>query len=516
MPVVVGLLFFFTGIAILLYLNQDPLQPRERDYAYAGSFYAFAIWIGIGTLFIAEKLRKVTSAQIASAGATVICLLCVPVLMACQEWNDHDRSTKTTPPDMAFNYLNSCAPNAILFTYGDNDTYPLWYLQEVENVRPDVRIVNLSLLGTDWYIRQMKQKMNESAPLPITMPDKKFEAGVRDVIYYNDSKLPGNVEMKDVFDFITSDDPRAKVEYENGESMNYLPTKNFKWTIDADQVIKTGTVPAAEKGKILKEIDWKYPGNYVTKDNLAMMDILSHNNWKRPVYFAITVGNDNMMGLDKYMYNEGFAYRLMPFAPDTTQDSGAGGDRANTLQMYNNVMNKFRWGHMKTASYLDHESRTMFYPVILRVFLALGENLQQAGHPDLARKVLQRYQDVMPDLNPYTDVAIRKFYMADLAYQVNDRVIGEKVVNQIMDYVSDQLNYFASMDDDNRRAQGRDIQLCISVLNELVKLTQDNKEAALNKKATAMLNQYQLKFSDMFQAQQPQPTPQPTEKPDED
>ncbi|WP_299289543.1 DUF2723 domain-containing protein, partial [uncultured Mucilaginibacter sp.] len=223
---VVGLLFFFTGFAILLYLNQDPLQPRERDYAYAGSFYAFAIWIGIGTLFIAEKLRKYANPQTAAIGATVVCLLAAPVLMASQEWNDHDRSTKTTPRDMAYNYLNSCAPNAILFTFGDNDTYPLWYIQEVENVRPDVRIVNLSLLGTDWYIRQMKQKMNASAPLPITMPNEKFEAGVRDVTYYNDSKLPGNTELKDVFDFMTSDDPRAKVEYENGQSMNYLPTKN--------------------------------------------------------------------------------------------------------------------------------------------------------------------------------------------------------------------------------------------------------------------------------------------------
>ncbi len=508
---VVGLLFFFTGFAILLYLNQDPLQPRERDYAYAGSFYAFAIWIGIGTLFMAEKLRKITSAQIASVGATVLCLLCVPVLMAFQEWDDHDRSTKTTPPDMAFNYLNSCAPNAILFTYGDNDTYPLWYLQEVENVRPDVRIVNLSLLGTDWYIRQMKQKMNESAPLPITMPNEKFEAGVRDVTYYNDSKLPGNVELKDVFDFITSDDARAKVEYENGQSMNYLPTKNLKLTVNADAVIHSGTATEADKGRILPEIDWKYPGNYVTKDNLAMMDILTHNNWKRPVYFAITVGNDNMMGLDKYMYNEGFAYRLEPFKPDTTAGAGGATERSNTMKMYNNVMKKFKWGNMKNARYLDHESRTMFYPVILRTFLTLAENLYKEGHPDLARNVLDRYEAVMPDLNPYTDVAIRKFYLADLAYQINDKPIGEKTVNQIMGYVSDQLNYYASMDDNNRRMQSRDIQLCISVLNELIKLTEDNKEAALNKKVSALINEYQLKFSSMFQPLPQRAAPQPNE-----
>ncbi|MEX8547503.1 MAG: DUF2723 domain-containing protein [Mucilaginibacter sp.] len=499
---VVGLLFFFTGFAILLYLNQDPLQPRERDYAYAGSFYAFAIWIGIGTLFIAEKLRKYANPQTAAIGATVVCLLAAPVLMASQEWNDHDRSTKTTPRDMAYNYLNSCAPNAILFTYGDNDTYPLWYIQEVENVRPDVRIVNLSLLGTDWYTRQMKQKMNKSAPLPITMPNEKFEAGVRDMTYYNDSKLPGNVELKDVFDFMTSDDPRAKVEYENGQSMNYLPTKNLKWTVNPDEVVKTGTVPASEKGRILPEIDWKYPSNYVTKDNLVMMDILSHNNWKRPVYFAITVGNDNMMGLDKYMYNEGFAYRLLPLKPDTAA-SADGAERSNTMLMYNNVMTKFRWGNMKNATYLDHESRMMFYPVILRTFLTLTENLYKEGHPDLAKKVLHRYDEVMPNLNPFVDVAARKFYLADIAYQLGERKLGEKIVNQITDYTSGQLSYFASMDDNNQRMSGRDIQLCMSVINGMVKLTKDNNEPVLNKKLTGLLNTYQAKFGGMFQ-QQPQ------------
>ncbi|MGI4804114.1 MAG: hypothetical protein ACRYFL_05045, partial [Janthinobacterium lividum] len=329
--------------------------------------------------------------------------------------------------------------------------------------------------------------------------------GIRDVTYYNDSKLPGNVELKDVFDFLTSDDARAKVEYEGGQSANYLPTKNFKLTINADEVIKSGTVAAADKSRILPEIDWKYPGNYVTKDNLAMMDILAHNNWKRPIYFAITVGNDNMMGLDKYMYNEGFAYRLMPFKPDSASSSSS--ERSNTLQMYNNVMNKFKWGNMKNARYLDHESRTMFYPVILRVFLALGENLAKEGHPDMAKKVLERYEQVMPDINPYTDVAIRKFYLADLAYQINDKPIGEKTVNQIMSYVSDQLNYYASMDDDNRRMNGRDIQLCISVLNEMVKLTADNKEPALNKKATALISEYQMKFSSMFQPEPQQSAP---------
>jgi hypothetical protein len=310
---VVGVLFFFTGIAILLYLNQDPLQPRERDYAYAGSFYAFAIWIGLAVLFIADLLRrnkeKAVSAAILS---TIVCLAVGPILMANQEWDDHNRSTKLTPHDMAYNYLNSCAPNAILFTYGDNDTYPLWYIQEVENVRPDVRIVNLSLLGTDWYIKQMKTKMNESEPLPITMANDKFKNGTRDVIYFNDAKIPGSSELKDVFDFMLSDNKDAMAQYENGESVNYLPTKNLKITINPDEVIKTGTVPAGQRDKIASEVEFSYPGQFVAKDNLALLDILSHNNWKRPIYFTVTVPNESMIGLGKYMYNEGFTYHLMP------------------------------------------------------------------------------------------------------------------------------------------------------------------------------------------------------------
>ncbi|HEY0057350.1 MAG TPA: DUF2723 domain-containing protein, partial [Pedobacter sp.] len=219
---VVGLLFFFTGMAIVLYLNQNPLQPRERDYAYAGSFYAFTIWIGLGVAAIADMLRRKLSASSAGIAATVLGLLAAPVLMAKENWDDHNRSEKTTARDFAADYLESCAPNAILFTYGDNDTYPLWYVQEVEGVRPDVRIVNLSLLGTDWYIRQMKKKVNEAEGLPITMPDEKFVQGVRDVVRFYDWKVPGAVELKSVFDVLTSDDEGDKVPMQDGSKDNIL------------------------------------------------------------------------------------------------------------------------------------------------------------------------------------------------------------------------------------------------------------------------------------------------------
>ncbi len=494
---VVAVLFFFTGLAIVLYLNQDPNQPRERDYAYAGSFYAFAIWIGIGVLAIADLLSRKLNARTSAYIASGVCLLAAPILMASQEWDDHDRSTKYTPRDMATNYLQSCAPNAILFTYGDNDTYPLWYVQEVENVRPDVRIVNLSLLGTDWYIRQMKMKMNESAPLPITMPNDKFKQGVRDVLYLNDRNIPGSTELKEVFDFLTSDNPQAKVQYQNGESDNYMPTQKLKMTINADDLVKTGTIPATEKDRVLPVMEWKYNSKYVTKDNLAMMDILAHNNWKRPVYFSITVGSENLMGLDKFLYDEGFANRLLPLKPDTT---AAAGENANTLIMYNNMMTKFKWGNMKNARYLDHESLTMFYHIIVKQFISLADHLIKEGHPDLAKNVLHRFDDVMPDLYPYTDEAAQKYYLIEDAYKINDMQFGNAWAAKVDNYLIDVLSYNAKQLAANNTdaVQQREVQLSMSVLNALVNLTKEHNQTALNAKYSAQLKDYEGKLSSVL------------------
>jgi hypothetical protein len=498
---VVTVLFFFTGLAIVLYLNQNPLQPRERDYAYAGSFYVFTIWIGLGVLFIADLLRKVVNPKVGAAIATVVCLLAAPVLMASQEWDDHDRSTKLTPHDMASNYLNTCAPNAILFTYGDNDTYPLWYAQEVEGIRPDVRIVNLSLLGTDWYIRQMKQKMNDSEPLPITMPNNKFASGIRDIIYWNEQmNVKDTTELKEVFDFITSDNPDTKVQYESGLSQNYLPTKNFKITVNPDEVIRTGTVSANQKGDIVPAVTWKMNSNYVTKDNLALIDILAHNNWKRPVYFAITVGSENMMGLDKYLHDEGFAYHLQPLKTDTAQNAP---DPMNTLVMYNNMMTKFKWGNMKNAKYLDHESVTMFLPIIQKQFNSLIANLTKEGHQDLAIKALNRYAEVMPDDIPYSEIALRKFYLTNNAFNLNQTALATKWTNQLDDFVTNLLDYNNKvMQNGGGEVNQRDVQLGLYILNGLMEYTSTHKQTALFNKLSAQFKGYEAKFGNVLGGQQ--------------
>ncbi len=498
---VIALLFFFTGLAIILYVNQPPLQPRERDYSYVSSFYAFAIWIGLGVIALADVLRQILTPKISGLVATGVCLLAAPILMASKEWKGHDRSTKWTPHDMAYNYLNSCAPNAILFTYGDNDTYSLWYDQEVEGIRPDVRIVNLSLLGTDWYIRGMKHKMNASEPLPITMPNEKFQLGVRDVVYYSDGKIPGSIELKEAFDFITSDDSRAKeVLFQGGEPMNYLPTKNFKITINADDVIKNGVIPATQKDKIAPVMEWKYTSNYVTKDNLAMLDILAHNNWKRPIYFAITVGSENMIGLQPYLYKEGFAYHLMPFKTDTSA-AAKEQDKVNTMVMYNNVMNKFKWGNMKNATFLDHESTTMFYPVILTLYVTLSQKLMQEGHPDLAANVAHKYLQVMPDIYPDITIALRKNYLAQTLYQVHDVAAANKMLNSIDDYVVDQLNYDYHLLQDNNSLNAQEVQYGVQLISSMAAITKQNQQTALSAKFAGQLKDYESKFASLVSQQ---------------
>lgn len=490
---IVGLLFFFTGLAIVLYLNQNPLQPRERDYAYTGSFYAFAIWIGLGVAGIAEFIRTRIKGAKAAILATIIGLLAAPVLMARDGWDDHDRSSKFTARDMAIDYLVSCAPNAILFTYGDNDTYPLWYAQEVENVRPDVRVVNLSLLGTDWYIRQMKKKVNEADALPITMPDEKFVQGVRDVLGYQDYHVKGAVELKNLFDILTSENDADKATYQDGSKENFLPTKNFKITVDPAVVIATKTLPPAKQDQIVPAIEWTYNKSYVTKTELAMIDILSHNNWKRPIYFAITVPNDNYMGLGDYLYNEGFAYRLLPLkkaVQDTTQEKL---ELTNTDLMYNNMMTKFKWGNMKHATYLDPESVRMSFTIINH-FNILAENLYRDGRSEEARKALLKCLEVVPDKNYSLNFTIRKFYMADLLYKLKEAQKANELVRATADYIEDQLNYLSAIAQTKENLNSREIQLGVYVMGEMVKLTGKNAQTALNKQLQARYNAMETKF----------------------
>lgn len=439
---IIGLLFFCTGLAIVLYLNQKPLEPRERDYAYVGSFYAFAIWIGLGVLAIKEWIFKKLSPQTAAIGATVIALGCAPVLMASQGWDDHDRSDKMVAHDIAVSYMESCAPNAILFTYGDNDTYPLWYIQEVEGVRPDIRLVNLSLFDTDWYINGMRRKVHQSEPLPFSMKESQYVSGVRDVMYIKDYNIQGAVELKEVVDFLLSDNPSAKVDLEGGDKANFSPTKNFKVTINPNDVLATKTVTPAQASQITPVMEWKFNKGYITKGTLAMLDIIAHNNWKRPIYFCSTVPSEQFNGLDNYLYNEGLALRLLPLKPDTAANENS--QAINLDPLYDHVMNKFKWGNIKNASYLDSQS-TDDVSIFIRMFNDLTTGLIKAGRIDDAKKVMRKFDEVMP-----TKIFGLRSVMSAPQTAQNLYILGEtnkanELIKKYATYVKKELTYLADV-----------------------------------------------------------------------
>ena len=490
---IVGLLFFFTGIAIVLYLNQNPLQPRERDYAFAGSFYAFAIWIGFGVLAIGDFIKKKTNPKNAAIAATVVALLAAPVLMAFQNWDDHDRSGKTTARDLAINYLESCAPNAILFTYGDNDTYPLWYVQEVENIRPDVRVVNLSLLSADWYLRQMKDKVNEADALPISMKDEQFVQGVRDIIRYSDYGIAGDIELENILGILLSDNPQDQQVTQDGSRENFLPTKNFKLSINKQDIIKNGVVPQSLQDQIVDSMTWTYNKDYVSRTELAILDILVHNNWERPIYFARTVPSDNYIGLDSYLVSEGFTYRLVPIKAAAEENIEMQSERINTEAMYENTMNKFVWGNLKNADYLDPESYGMLN-LIMNNFNMLSNELVKEGKMEEARAVMKRSLAVIPEKIYAMRETLQKQSMAESLYKVGDVENANRIVSTTTDYLEQNLNYFFTIAETKPNLEVNNIQLGMYVLHSLDLLTAQNKQTKENDRIKKLFKDFENRY----------------------
>lgn len=392
---VVMLLFFMTGLAIIIFLNQTPREPRERDYAYAGSFYAYAIWIGLGVLALWEWLSKKLNSKTAALLTTGVCLLVVPINMAAQNWDDHSRAGRYATIAHAKNYLNSCAPNAILFTYGDNDTFPLWYAQEVEGVRRDIRIVNLSLLAGGWYIDQINRKAYESDRVPISFTKDQYHEGVRDWVSVQEQFQSAN--LKDVMDFVASDHPNTKLRSAyNNELMDYIPTKHVYIPVDSAEVIANGTVKAKDAGKIVKQVDITLKKNNLNKSELMVLDIIATNNWKRPIYFGIGMGSENYMGLEDYFQLEGAAYRLVPIKTQNNEYYSFG--RIDTDILYDNMMNKFEWGNIKDPKvnidyFHDNTISVMRYR---NTFLRLAEALANEGQKDKAIAVLNKSLEELP------------------------------------------------------------------------------------------------------------------------
>jgi len=480
---VVALLFVMTGLAIVVYLNQYCPQPRERDYAYAGSFYAFAIWIGLGVLALYDWISRKLKPMLTVILVTFFTLILVPGIMGQQGWDDHDRSGRYSVLEIAKNYLNSCAPNAVLFTIGDNDTFPLWYAQEVEGIRTDVRVVNLSLLSGSWYVDQMTRKAYDSDPVPFSMKHDQYRDGNRDyVVLYDRNTKNISVSVKDIINFIADDNNRLEVN--NGKLMNYIPSKKMYIPVDSNLVVANGTVPKAWDDSIVP-VNFEVKGNGLTKNYLMLLDFLATNNWKRPVYFSSPNLDEAFSGLSDYLYLEGLAYHLIPVK---VQNDGGQVGGVNSQPMYDNFMNKFTWGNMNNPKvYLDETHRRMALNV-RNNFGRLADQLAVEGKKDKAIAVGDKCQKELPD-----NCLTYDYYMLPLAeayYKAGAFDKGNKLFTRLLNIYQQNLAYYYSLDPVYSSQFNMDKQQALAVLQRIGQVAKANNQKALETKALGVFEKY--------------------------
>ncbi len=485
---VAGLLFFFTGLAIVFYLNQAGNQPRERDYAFVGSFYGFAIWIGLGVLFVKDLVQKLIKSESgANIAAVALCTLAVPAIMANQEWDDHDRSKKTMAKDLAINYLESCAPNAVLITFGDNDTYPLWYAQEVEGIRKDVRVINSSLLGTDWYINQLRYKVNESAPIDPIWAAEQIEGATRDVIYNAPKPDVDPNQPMDLYtmmkDWAGSDDPNKMEQGRDGGMLNIFPTKKVFIPVDVNVVKQNGTVNASDS--VLSRVDFELPKNMIFKNDAAILNIIAANKWKRPIYFTSPDGAG--LGLQPYIRQDGLSYRLVPVKnADVNRD-----------WVVDKMMNKFVFGSAnKPGVYFDEENRRHLNSIRL-AYAQASSNLADNGRKEEARKMLNKCDKMMLAENfPYGMVGRNQMHnqyslqMLIAAFKAEDSILANKIKKSVKKDLEQQVSYLNSLPERMQEQMSGELEDVKRLLMGMQQVEQQFNKAAL---PTAVENPGQIK-----------------------
>ena len=460
----IALLFFLTGIAIVVYLNQTPYEPRERDYAYAGSFYAFCIWIGLGVLGIIKAIDKYLPKIPKSVAAAVVTIFClgVPILMAQQNLDDHNRSNRYTCRDFGQNYLASCKPNAIIFTMGDNDTFPLWYNQSVEGVGKDIRVCNLSYLQTDWYIGQMQRAAYASQPLPISWQPKDYTGSKNDVVEV-DSLIPA-LDVRTAINFILSEDPQTKIK-----GTSYIPTNHLFLPVDARQVIKSGAMPASRTADIIPQIKFDLKGR-ITKSDLMIIEMLKENNWKRPVYFAISIGGE-YLGLTDHFERTGMAYQILPVGV-----KGAG-PAVNTDEMYNNMMYKFKYGNINDPKvYLD-ETTLNACQTHRAMFVYLIGALIDKGEIARAKKALDYCNKMIPGAtvrHSYSSLQLAIYY-----YKLNESVKGNAIMDVLAKDCVENLGWYLSLDKNQIQSVSERVSQNFGMLYQVLSVCKQAKQNAV-------------------------------------
>jgi len=469
-------LFLSTGIALIIYGNSPPIEPRERDYIFAGSFWAFCIFIGLGVIGIYDFLKNKINAQPAAIASIAIAFI-APLLMGWQGWDDHNRGGSTIARDMARNYLESCEPNSILFTQGDNDTYPLWYAQEVEGIRTDVRIVNLSLLGVDWYIDQLRKKSNDAEPVAFSVSPDKYRGDKRNMITYvdlDDNKFRDKfVELSDLLAFMNSDDKRNRLQTKGGRWLNYFPTKNFSITVNKNEIVQSNVVRDTDLDKIVDKMSWKTKRSNLLKNDIYMLDIIAKNaanGWKRPVYFAVSINPDSFLGLEKYFQLEGLTFRLVPIEAG---DQGGYSGRVRSDVMYENLVNDFTFGNIEKPGISTSEQIRKMATNLRGNYSRLAIQLLEEGEKEKAIEVLDKSMNHLTNekipFGFFNIFAVEAYFDAD----ETDRAL--EIADKIAENLLGDMNYVQSLPKSMKASFKRDLDMAEVGMGELMRLAVENE-----------------------------------------
>lgn len=486
-------LFLFTGLALKIYLNERPFEPRERDYALVGSFYVFAIWIGFGVYALYESACKYLAPKIAGPLLIGASLLAAPVLMASQNWDDHDRSDKYTAVAMAKAYLTSCDPNAILFTIGDNDTFPLWYAQEIEKIRTDVKIVNTSLFMTDWYIDQMKTKTYASDPLPISFIHDEYVGDKLDYVAHI-PKVESRWEVKDFISFIKN--PKSTVEMQNGQTIHFYPTNKLRIPVDKNSIIKNKVVSEKYNDSIVPYIDIDIKGNALYKNRLMMLDIVANNNWKRPIYFSGgAFDNEDYLWMKDYLQLDGMVYKLVPLKTKMGKDDNQMEmGQIDSDKMYSNVM-KWDWGNSESLT-IYHDPETRRNSITYRMNLArLMNQLIAEGKKDKAKKIIDLAMTKMP-LDKFGYYSLVEPFTKGY-YAIGEKAQAQKLLEKLMTKYKENLNYYVKLNAVDQTDIAVDIITDIERYRGLLTVMKESGDSTFYNKNKIIFNTY-IKMFERF------------------
>lgn len=498
--------FMFTGFAIQFYTNPYIFQPRERDYSLVGSFFIFCIWIGLGVYGLFEEAKKLLKPKLAAPVITILCLLAVPALMAFQNWDDHDRSGRYTANSTAKAYLDSCQEDvgAILFTIGDNDTFPLWYAQEIEGHRTDVRVINTSLFATDWYIDQMKRKAYESDPIPSQLTHDKYSFGTREAIYHQPI-TESRWNIKDFMNWVGSDKPQTKFRHlfdkqgrdvsaypESTLDIVYYPTNKVRIPVNKQNVLESGLLKEKDSAFIVDYIDIDLPENALTKQRILMLDILANNDWKRPIYFSGgSFDNAEYLWMKDYLQLDGLVYKLVPIKTENASPFEMG--RIDTDLMYT-IVKKWQWGN---SSDLDiyHDPQTRSQGLSFRSNLArLSEQMIEEGKIDKAKDVIDMAMTHMPFERFGFYTFVEPFL--DGYYKVGEQQKARELFDKLKKVYQERLTYYSGIPRDEQYAKIEDILTNLEAYQRVVFILTDNKDLEFSEKESLILKEYIGLFND--------------------